>query len=159
MQIASIDAALYRIPLPQVLSDSTHGEMADFELVTVRVRTDQGISGLGYTYTVGRGGAAILAMIVHDLAPLLTGSDPVRTEQLWEQMWWAIHWVGRGGVASFAMAALDIALWDIKAKAAGEPLWRMLGGVSDRVRAYAGGVDLHFSEEQLRNQTAGFLEA
>jgi L-alanine-DL-glutamate epimerase-like enolase superfamily enzyme len=157
MKIASIDAQLYRIPLPHVLSDSIHGDMPGFELVTARVRTHDGLEGLGYTYTVGRGGSAILAMIVDDLAPLLIGADPRRTGQAWDRMWWAIHWVGRGGVSSFAMAALDVALWDIKAKAAGEPLWRLLGGASNRVRAYAGGIDLFFTLDQLQAQTEGFL--
>lgn len=159
MKISSIDASLYRIPLPQVLSDSIHGDMPDFELVTARIRTEEGLEGLGYTYTVGRGGSAILALITSDLAPLLVGEDPRRTEYLWDRMWWAIHWVGRGGVAAFSMAALDVALWDLKAKAVGEPLWRLLGGSGDRVRAYAGGIDLFFSLEQLQSQTEEFLNA
>lgn len=158
MIISSIDAQLYRVPLPQVLSDSIHGDMPDFELITARIRTKDGCEGLGYTYTVGRGGSSILAMINDDLAPLLLGGDPRRTENLWDRMWWGVNWVGRGGVSSFAMAALDVALWDLKAKAAGEPLWRLLGGASNRVKAYAGGIDLYFSLDQLRAQTEGFLK-
>ncbi|MFN3326606.1 MAG: mandelate racemase/muconate lactonizing enzyme family protein [Bryobacteraceae bacterium] len=159
MTISTAEAAHYRIPLPQVLSDSIHGDMPDFELVTAQVRTSDGLEGLGYTYTVGRGGSAIRAMIADDLAPLLRGGDPRRVEQLWNRMWWGIHWVGRGGVASFAMAAIDVALWDLKAKAAGEPLWRLLGGATNRVKAYAGGIDLQFTLDELRAQTEGFLRA
>lgn len=159
MKVTSIDAHLYRIPLPHVLSDSIHGDMPDFELITARIKTSDGLEGLGYTYTVGRGGSSILAMIVDDLAPLLIGGDPRRTEEAWNRMWWAINWVGRGGVSSFAMAALDVALWDLKGKAAGEPLWRLLGGTSNRVRAYAGGIDLFFTLDQLRRQTEGFIDA
>ena len=68
----------YRIPLPVALSDSTHGDIAEFELITARVRDAVGIEGLGYTYTVGRGGAAVAVLIRDDLSPVLwygTGPD------------------------------------------------------------------------------------
>ncbi|MBM3947864.1 MAG: mandelate racemase/muconate lactonizing enzyme family protein [SAR202 cluster bacterium] len=158
MRIVSIQADQFRIPLPTVLSDSTHGQISHFELVTVRVRADEGVEGLGYTYTVGAGGASIRALIERELAPVMVGADPRRTEQLWEKMWWHIHWVGRGGLAVHAMSAMDIALWDVKGRAAIEPLWRLLGGHSPKVKAYAGGVDLYYTLDELRRQTHGFLE-
>ena len=157
MRIAKIAAGHYRIPLPTPLSDSMHGVMPDFELITARVHSDDGWEGVGYTYTVGRGGGAVWWLIEHELAPLLVGSDPGATEDLWIRMWWHLHWVGRGGAVSFAMSAVDIALWDLKARAAHQPLWRLLGGQSNRVQAYAGGIDLHFSLEMLREQMRGFM--
>jgi len=75
MTIASVGVDHYRIPLPVVLSDSTHGDIAEFELVTVRVRDAAGAAGLGYTYTVGRGGAAVAALIKHDLCSVLLGVE------------------------------------------------------------------------------------
>lgn len=154
MQIDSVDCDLYFIPLPQVLTDSTHGEMRHFSLITVRIRCDDGSEGLGYTYTVGKtGGPALLALLKHDVAPLLEGEDPRGIESLWQKMWWRLHYVGRGGIASFAISAVDIALWDLKAIQAGDPLWRFLGGSDDRVRAYAGGIDLQLSLDELREQT------
>ncbi|ETW97539.1 MAG: hypothetical protein ETSY1_22285 [Candidatus Entotheonella factor] len=159
MQIVSIQTDHYRIPLPTVLSDSTHGNISHFALVTARVRTDDGLEGLGYTYTVGNiGGAAVHAVMERDLAPVLQGADPRRIEQLWEQMWWHVHFVGRGGLTAFAMAALDIALWDLKGKREGEPLWRLLGGHDPRVKVYAGGIDLQFTLDELMQQTEGFLQ-
>src|SRR4030088_1796820 len=98
MTIASIGVDHYRIPLPVVLSDSTHGDIGEFELVTVRLRDTAGAEGLGYTYTVGRGGAAIAALIERDLRPLVIGAEPDRIEALWQRMWWALHYGGRGGV-------------------------------------------------------------
>ena len=95
LRVRGLDTRHYRIPLPETLSDSIHGDMPEFELVTVRVATDQGLEGLGYTYTVGRGGAAIRALIHHDLAPLVAGVDPRAVEQAWDRMWWGINWVGR----------------------------------------------------------------
>ncbi len=157
MKIADVKTALYRIPLPTVLSDSTHGDMSHFELVTARVRDSDGREGLGYTYTTGTGGSGIHAL-VGDLAPVLIGSDPLRTEELWERMWWRIHFAGRGGAVVFAMAALDIALWDLKARHFGEPLWRLLGGHTREVDAYAGGIDLQYTLDELRDQTRSFLD-
>ena len=142
--IAFVGVDHYRIPLPVVLSDSTHGDIAEFELVTVRVRDAAGIEGLGYTYTVGRGGAAVVALIRHDLSPVLLDAEPDRIEALWQRMWWALHYGGRGGSASLAISAVDIALWDLKARRFGTPLWRLLGGHDPRVPAYAGGIDLDF---------------
>lgn len=159
MKIAEIQADHFRIPLTTVLSDSTHGEMSHFELVTVRVRTETGEEGLGYTYTTGVGGAAIHAIIKKDLTALLLKADARGTESIWHQMWWRLHWIGRGGAAAFAIAAVDIALWDLKAKHTGEPLWRLLGGNNQRVKAYAGGVDLQLSLEELCEQTHNFIES
>jgi len=154
VKIESIETELYNIPLATVLTDSSHGTMRDFAIVVVRIRTQDGAEGLGYTYTVGQtGGGAVLSHVRDDLAPMLKGADPRRTEQLWEKMWWRLHYVGRGGIASFAISAVDIALWDLKAKLAGEPLWRFLGGHDRRVRVYAGGIDLEVPVDQLRRQT------
>jgi L-alanine-DL-glutamate epimerase-like enolase superfamily enzyme len=159
VRIESVDCDLFFIPLPEVLTDSTHGEMTHFSLVTVRIRDSDGAEGVGYTYTVGKtGGPAVLAMLTHDVAPLLTGKDPRRIEHLWKKMWWALHYVGRGGIASFAISAVDVALWDLKAKRANEPLWRLLGGHDNRVRAYAGGIDLQLPLDRLRDQTQTNLD-
>ncbi len=157
MKIASMDSALYRVPLAVPLSDSTHGEIPSFELITVRVRDDEGLEGVGYTYTVGVAGLAIQVLIERYLKPDLLNQDPGRIEYLWKQMWWRLHYSGRGGTASFAISAIDIALWDLAGKRQGAPLWRLLGGHNPRVKVYAGGVDLHFSLEALKDQARNFL--
>ena len=158
MKIREIKSDHYSIPLPEVLSDSTHGLMTEFALITVRIRCDDGATGMGYTYTVGNtGGAAIHTLIERDLAPVLVGSDPRRIERLWEQMWWRLHWVGRGGLAVHAISAIDVALWDLRARVAGEPLWRLLGGHHQRVPAYTGGIDLEFPLDALLSQTEAAL--
>lgn len=156
MTIAAVEVDHYRIPLPTVLSDSTHGEIAHFELVTTRVLAADGAEGLGYTYTVGTGGAAIRALLL-DLVPLLVGQDEDRIEALWQRLCWGSHYVGRGGLAAFAVSAVDVALWDLRGRRAGLPLWRLLGGHHPRVRAYAGGIDLLFPLERLLRQTEASL--
>ena len=159
MKIVAVESDHYVIPLPEVLSDSTHGDISQFALVTARIADEEGREGLGYTYTVGNIGAgAVHHLISRDYGPLIIGADARRIEQLWERMWWHAHFIGRGGLAAFSMAAIDVALWDLKGRREGEPLWRLLGGHDPRVSAYAGGIDLQFTTEALLEQARGFLE-
>ena len=136
-----------------VLSDSTHGAIGAFEVVTVRIRDADGAEGVGYTYTVGRAGAAVQALVARDLVPLLVSRDADRIEELWQTMWWALHYGGRGGAQALAISAVDIALWDLCARRHGAPLWRVLGGFDPHVPCYAGGIDLDFSLDALLRQT------
>lgn len=155
--IADIRTDLYRIALPVTLSDSTHGDMSHFELVTVRLRDSEGVEGVGYTVTVGTNGNAIHATAAKDLAPRLIGERADMIEALWKKMWWTTHYGGRAGAAIMAIAAIDIALWDLKAKRFEVPLWTLLGGHDPKVPCYAGGIDLYFSIDQLLKQTEGNL--
>lgn len=158
MRIDSLHTDFYRIPLPVVLSDATHGDITHFDLVTARVGTADGLEGVGYTFTPGTGGAGIHALVNRDLREVLIGEDARRIEHLWDRMWWYVHFAGRGGALVFAISAVDIALWDLAGKAAGEPWWRLMGGHDNRVHAYAGGVDLQFTLDALVKQTEGFLD-
>ncbi len=155
-KIQHVETGLYRIPLPVALSDSTHGEMTHFELITVRIRDQDGAEGSGYTYTPGHGGVGAHALIEREFAPLLLEADPDRIEALWQKMWWRVHYPGRGGGASFAISAVDIALWDLAGRKQGKPWWRMLGGYDPRVPCYAGGVDLQFPIDKLLRQADDF---
>lgn len=155
--IHSIESQLFHIPLAEVLTDAKHGDHTHFELITVTIRTTDGQEGTGYSYTGGKGGYAIKAMIDYDLAPFLLGKKADAIEALYEAMGWHVHYVARGGIASFAISAIDIALWDIRCKSAGLPLWKMAGGASDRCKAYCGGIDLNFDLPKLLRQTEGYL--
>ncbi len=157
-EILSVEARHFRIPLREVLSDAKHGDHTHFELITATVRLDDGSEGTGYTYTGGRGGAAIHAMVECDLAPFLVGRDASDVEALHDAMQWHIHYVGRGGIASFAISAVDIALWDLRGKRLGEPLWKMAGGQARTCRAYCGGIDLNFPLEKLLANVQGYLD-
>lgn len=142
-----------------MLTDAKHGDHTHFELVTATVRLADGSEGTGYTYTGGKGGHAIAAMVEHDLAPFLRGRDATGVEALHDAMQWHVHYVARGGIASFAISAVDIALWDIRCRKAGKPLWQMAGAASDRCRAYAGGIDLNFPLPKLLDSIRGYLGA
>jgi L-alanine-DL-glutamate epimerase-like enolase superfamily enzyme len=156
-KLTAIEPGFYRIPLPVVLSDSTHGEMRAFELNTVRLRDADGAEGVGYTFTVGRNGAAINAVLSREISELMAGQDADAIEWLWQKAWWALHYGGRGGPTVLALSAFDMALWDLKARRAGLPLWRLLGGYDPRVPCYAGGIDLDLPLDALLRQTDGNL--
>jgi len=157
-KITSVECGLYRIPLPVVLSDSTHGVIRHFELVTVKVRDRDDAEGIGYTYTVGRNGGAIHDILAREIAEIVSDQDADLTEFLWNRVWWALHYGGRGGPTVLAQSAFDIALWDLKAKRAELPLWKLLGGNDPRVPCYAGGIDLDLSLDALLRQTEDNLQ-
>ncbi|WP_420550986.1 mandelate racemase/muconate lactonizing enzyme family protein [Litorivicinus lipolyticus] len=157
--ITALTTQVFDVPLAEVLVDAKHGDHTHFELVTVTVKLSDGRDGTGYTYTGGKGGRAIAAMIEHDLTGLLLGQPADDVEALYDAMQWHIHYVGRGGVASFAISAIDIALWDLRCKALGQPLWQVAGGAGDRCRAYGGGIDLGFPLPKLLRSIQSYLDA
>ncbi|GGE58391.1 mandelate racemase/muconate lactonizing enzyme family protein [Actibacterium pelagium] len=156
-RITEVQARLFNVPLDEVLSDAKHGDHTYFQLIIATVRLEDGSEGTGYTYTGGKGGHAILAMIQHDLAPFLVGQDATDVEALYEEMGWHVHYVARGGIASFAISAVDIALWDLRCKALGLPLWQVAGGAGQKCKAYAGGIDLNFPLPKLLVSIEGYL--
>lgn len=157
--ITDVAARLFVVPLDEVLVDAKHGAHSHFHLITATVTLSDGRQGTGYTYNGGRGGHATAAMITHDLAPFLRGRNADDVAGLNETMDWHMHYVGRGGVLSFAISAIDIALWDLDLTARGLSLVQAAGGASDRCRAYGGGIDLAFPLPKLLAQTQGYLDA
>jgi L-alanine-DL-glutamate epimerase-like enolase superfamily enzyme len=152
-KLVSIQSGFYRIPLAQALTDSTHGEMRAFELNTLRLRDADGAEGVGYTFTVGRNGGAIEAILSREMPDIFIGADADAIEAIWLKAWWALHYGGRGGPTVLAISAFDMALWDLKAKRADLPLWSLLGGFDPKVPCYAGGIDLDLPLDQLLRQT------
>ena len=153
MIIKNMESRHYVLPLNHAMTDATHGVHTCFEVVLVILQTECGLKGCGYTYTIGRGGAAIQSLVQRELKPLLLQADADRIDAIWERMWWHLHYVGRGGLAAFAMSAVDIALWDLKGHQENKPLWKLLGGHSGQARAYAGGIDLQLGPKELIEQT------
>ncbi|MBO0739710.1 MAG: mandelate racemase/muconate lactonizing enzyme family protein, partial [Alphaproteobacteria bacterium] len=107
-------------------------------IVTLRVRTDDGVEGIGVTYF---GGALTrtLERAVNELGALAIGDDPLRVEAVAAKLRAAAGSSGPAGIFMMALSAIDVALWDIKAKAVGQPLWKLLGGGRDRIATYASG--------------------
>ncbi len=155
--IKTVETGHYLIRLDQVLTDSMHGTMDGFEIITARVHGADGSEGVGYTFTCGRNGGAIADILRREVTGLVANEDPDRIEHIWNKLWWALHYGGRGGPTVLAISALDMALWDMKAKRAGLPLWRLLGGHDPAVPCYAGGIDLELTADELIRQTEANL--
>lgn len=130
MRITTISTTHLRIPLsPRTripLGETARGPEA-IELIAVHVATDGGVTGFGFTYTSGPGAAAIRSLIDSELSPLLVGEVSWVTGFHFDRAEVKFRAVGFAGLAARAYAALDIALWDIKAKAANVPLFQLLG--------------------------------
>src|SRR3569832_1404839 len=116
--IKATETGLYRIPLTLALSDSTHGEITAFELVTCRVRDADGAEGVGYTYTVGRNGGAIADILRREIPERFEAREADETEAFWQRVGWGLLFGGRGGAAVLALSARDSALWDLMARRA-----------------------------------------
>ncbi|MDB0062225.1 mandelate racemase/muconate lactonizing enzyme family protein, partial [Octadecabacter sp.] len=158
-RIIAVTARLFAVPLDEVLVDAKHGDHTHFHLITATVTLDDGRSGTGYSYNGGRGGHATAAMITHDLAPMLVGHDGGEVEALYDAMQWHVHYVGRGGIASFAISAIDIALWDLRCQALDQPLWQVAGGTGKTCKAYGGGIDLAYPLPKLLSHVQSYIDA
>ena len=135
MKIGHVETRLYELPPHREIEDAVQ-RFVNMELVMVRIVTASGAEGCGFTYTIGQGGRAIKALLDSAVVPLLQGEDALAHERVWDKLWRALHWVGRSGLFSLAQSAVDIALWDLKARVQGLPLYRMLGGFREAVPAY-----------------------
>lgn len=156
--INKIDIQYFKVPLQDNLVDALHGKHDNFELITATVYTNDGRSGTGYTYTGGIGGSAIVDLLRNDLVPRLIGKTFKTPEEMNQYMNRSIHYVARGGVASFSISALDIAFWDLKLKTENTALADYFGTRNQKVRTYYGGIDLMFSEEKLLSNIQKQLE-
>jgi L-alanine-DL-glutamate epimerase-like enolase superfamily enzyme len=143
--------------IPKVVRTDAIQAFTKQETPIVRITTDDGIVGTGYAYTVGTGGSAVVAMIRDELAPTLIGRDPALVEQIWKDLFFHVHANAVGATVSLSLAAIDLALWDVRCQKAGEPLWKLAGGAQERLPLYSTeGGWLNFTIEEL---VEGALEA
>jgi L-alanine-DL-glutamate epimerase-like enolase superfamily enzyme len=132
MKITSVDVM-------HVPSGNAGSQRGDWSPIIVRVNTDEGISGFGEAgLAYGKGWRAGFGM-VQDFAEVIIGEDPMKIEKIWENIFRKTFWgMGGGTVVNAGISAIDIALWDIKGKALGVPVYQLLGGkTNDKLRTYA----------------------
>ncbi|WP_049903335.1 mandelate racemase/muconate lactonizing enzyme family protein [Halococcus agarilyticus] len=147
--ITAVETGLYGIPNDEALEDATQ-TFDELELVTAHVETSGGHRGVGFTYTIGRGGSTVKEFLDDVLVPRLEGA-PVAPRQVYADLRSETTFVGREGISEFAIAAVDTALWDAKGKETDQPLYGLLGGTQRRVPAYeTNGGWIQFSEAELR---------
>ena len=99
--ITEVVTEYYRIPLPEIMEDAKHGLHTHFEVPIVKITTEDGRTGVGYTYTGGFGGESIAKLIDKELKHILLGKDASCIESLWDQMNWGIHYVARGFIMPY----------------------------------------------------------
>jgi L-alanine-DL-glutamate epimerase-like enolase superfamily enzyme len=164
MKITKVEAFVLHVPVTRSgIADSTH-QVTHWGLVGAVVHTDDGLQGYGYTGTHAHlpTDRLIADCISYTYAPLIIGENAHDIQRLWGKLchFPPAQWVGRAGITRLALSAIDIALWDLKAKAAGLPLWRLLGGDgSKQLEAYnTDGGWLNWSREQLISDARNSLD-
>ena len=160
--ISAIRLSRVTLPLAAPISDAKvltgrQKPMTEIAFVFAEISTEGGFSGVGYSYSKRAGGLGLFAH-AREIAPELLGEDPSDIQRLWTKLTWAGASVGRSGLATQAIAALDIALWDLKAKRASLPLAKLLGAYRDSVPCYntSGGFLSSSIEQVLANCQATF---
>ena len=155
--IQHVEVSLCRVPLPQAVSDAKvstgrQKPLTHVDLLLAEIETRHGEKGFGFSYSLRAGGHAMLAH-AKDIAGELIGEDPDDIGRLWEKMAWLGASVARTGVTVQAIAAFDVALWDLKAKRAGKSIGKLLGAHRNDVPCYntSGGYLSSSLDEVLRN--------
>ncbi|MDB1088481.1 mandelate racemase/muconate lactonizing enzyme family protein [Streptomyces sp. ACA25] len=145
--VADVTAVAYRVPLPRPWGP----DVPAHHIVVAEITLEDGRTGTGFTWTPKVGAGAVHALLTQDCREAVTGL-PAHPETVWDALWLHLHEAGAGGVTTLAMAAVDTALWDLRARAAGHGLADELGRRRSSVPVYGSGVNLHYSLAELTAQ-------
>ncbi len=146
-----IKAEIFMVDLkPKVKRVDAIQSFVSQETPIVRLTTESGDIGEGYTYTIGTGGSSVVALLKDHLLPQLLGRDAAMIEEIWESLLFSTHATSVGAITSLALAAIDTALWDLKCKCMRQPLYKVAGGAKSKMQLYTTeGGWLHLSQEAL----------
>jgi L-alanine-DL-glutamate epimerase-like enolase superfamily enzyme len=152
MKVGRVNAFAVRYPEP-----NNDGKVRSLTLV--KIETDDGVVGWGEAITGAQATSLAVAFVVERrLAPMIVGEDPRDVPHLWQQLRDATYWDGNGGLVSFGISAIDMALWDVAGRAAGVPLYELLGGRrQDRVRACASTIFASNDLDRVASEFRGFV--
>jgi L-alanine-DL-glutamate epimerase-like enolase superfamily enzyme len=163
-RIERVEAKLVTLAPKTLRRDAIQTFVAQ-ETPILHISCSDGSEGVGYSYTIGTGGSSIMSLLKAHLAPLLIGRDPDCIEAIWRDLIFHTHATHVGAVTSLALAAIDTALWDRRARVSNLPLWKLLGGANERIPTYTTeGGWLHLSPSEVVENVqsasqAGFLGA
>jgi L-alanine-DL-glutamate epimerase-like enolase superfamily enzyme len=135
-KIVRVEVSLVDL-VPKVKRTDAIQSFTSQETPIVRIVTDDGAEGTGYTYTIGQGGSSVVAFIRDHMGPWLIGRDAAMVEQLWKGLFFFTHATSVGAITSLALAAIDTALWDLRCRKAALPLHVMAGGAQARIPIYS----------------------
>ncbi|WP_433683829.1 L-talarate/galactarate dehydratase [Nocardia sp. CA-119907] len=162
-RIDSVKISSVTLPLPTGISDAKvltgrQQPMTEVAVLFAEITTAAGLEGIGISYSKRAGGPGQFAH-AREVAPALLGEDPSDIAKIWDRLMWAGASVGRSGLSVQAIAAFDIALWDLKAKRAGLPLAKLIGAHRDSVRCYnTSGGFLHAPIEEVLDRATESLD-
>jgi L-alanine-DL-glutamate epimerase-like enolase superfamily enzyme len=154
MKISSVRATPLHLPVSVTISGRT--KSTSLSLCLVDVELDDGRVGTGMTAITEE---EVIASIVNDVAShALVGMDALRHEQIWDRLYWLLSPRGQSGYASHAIAAIDLALWDLKGQILGQPCWRLLGGARSQVPVYATFGFAFFERDELAEAARSWVD-
>lgn len=153
--VTLVRAELRQVDLPpKVKRTDAIQSFVTQETVLLTLHDSEGRSATGYAYTIGTGGSSVVALLRDHLLPRLLGRNPWHTEAIWRDLFFHTHATAVGAITSLALACVDTALWDWRAKVQGLPLWMALGGAQAALPVYTTeGGWLHLSPSELVDQT------
>ncbi len=139
LKITGLETEVRKNPPGSVFYDAIHRFGTDGGAVVLRLKTDAGITGWATSSfgMIGGGPTVVQAILEREIKPVLMGKDPAYPRRIRQDLWNALEYQGVGGVTQFAIAAVDIAVWDILGKQAGLPVYKMLGAYRDRIPVYS----------------------
>lgn len=139
---------------PKVVRTDAIQSFVTQETILLTLRCSDGLEATGYAYTIGTGGSSVIALLRDHLVPRLLGRNPLHVEAIWKDLFFHTHATAVGAITSLALACVDTALWDWRARSQQLPLWQLLGGAQSRVPVYTTeGGWLHLSAGELVEQT------
>ncbi|HET6467924.1 MAG TPA: mandelate racemase/muconate lactonizing enzyme family protein [Geminicoccaceae bacterium] len=158
-KIAAVRASAHSRPFEGTLVRLGLGANTKRDVVLVRITTDDGTVGWGESHH-GQNPTAMAEVVEKGLGSLILGADPLDSEGIWARLarqQVVTHGLGAGSV--IALSGIDIALWDLKGKLMGQPVYRLLGGAPKRLRAYAGGLSLGFKPvDELEREVRALVD-
>lgn len=161
MRITRCDCQLLHVPTDPPRSSPAEvraGRIAQINVLLVQIETDAGLSGLGVAYSLQGTGRAMHVTAVDDIAPLLVGEDPLDHERLGAKVYVALQSIGRRGLVMQAYSAFDLALWDLKGKAANLPVYKLLGGARTSAEVYGSDTGwLWMTPQQIVEASQGYV--
>ena len=158
MKITSIETISLNNPRATPIQDATTETPNNYSgrgQLFVRIYTDEGVEGLGMTYS----SPGVKDVVESALMQILIGRDPMDTEKIWDDMLWKVRSYGRKGVALCAISAVDIALWDLKAKFLNLPLYKLLGAYTNSVPVYGSGGWTNLTKSELIQEMTDYVES
>ena len=156
LKVAAAEVSWLRLPFPKPIADATH--RIDFlDFVILELSDPAGHKGLGYMLGFDYA-TEVLFQTTLDAATKALGTEPRFRNQTWQALWTGYEYVGREGIASWGLSAVDLALWDVYGHQVGQPVWALVGGARPSVAAYGSGGWLTLSAAELIAEAEGYLD-